>query len=207
MRVSTSHRFVFVSTPKVGTHTIYKILEDHFADGLDRPGFHYNQIPEEYSSYYRWTMCRNPFARAISTWWSACRLAHKDQYHFRARCGAENDFTRFIVWLAGTSHEERLREPVMQNQSEWLAPVEPIHALKIEDIASELQTLPFWRAGIEIPRLNTTDKKIVDQEAREGAAIERPSSSDLLADATARDAVIQWAGQDFERFGYSREPS
>jgi len=204
MRVSTKHKFVFVSTMKAGTHTIYRILDEHYAAGLHKRAFHSNEIPAKFAGFYRWTMCRNPYTRAISLWWSGCRLAHKDQYHFREKCGAVDDFTRFIEWLAGTSDKDRQHEPLMLNQTQWLAPAEPIHAVKIEDAAAELPKLPFWKDGIVIPQLNTTAQKIVDQEEREGGKIMRPPDAELLT-RRARDAVLRWAAPDFKRFGYTKD--
>ena len=204
MRINTEHRFVFVSTTKACTHTIYDILRTHFSEGLIERGFHSNRIPRQHQSYFRWTICRNPFARAVSIWWSACRLDHRNHYKFRTRCGAVDDFEKFIVWLASTSPQERSREPLMMNQSEWHKRVEPIHAIKVEELAEGLAKLPFWKPNIEIPQLNTTDQKILDQEKRDGGIIIRASMKTLLTDE-AKEAVIRWADEDFDRFGYSRE--
>jgi hypothetical protein len=165
---------------------------------------HWNKIPRRYRKYSRWTVVRNPFTRATSLWWSACRLAHKDQYHFRERCGSEDDFTRFVIWLAGVSPQEREKEPLMQNQTEWLAPVERIRALHLEQLKRDIAKLKWWNPGIEIPQLNTTREKLLDAEQIEQQVIERPSLEELYADSRAREAVLDWAAPDFERFGYSR---
>jgi len=205
MKISKLHKFVFISTPKACTNSIYKILDEHYSEGLRARGFHDVDIPRRYRSYFRWTVCRNPYSRAVSLWWSACRLAHLDQYLFRECCGAVDDFPRFIMWLSNTTSEERKREPLMMNQTEWLGPVEPIAALHMESLEEELIKLPFWKEGITIPQLNTTSQKIKDQEKHEGQVIVRPSQRDLYQDDKARLAVLRWAGPDFDRFGYSRE--
>lgn len=206
MRISKPHRFVFISTPKAGTHSVYKMLDDHYSDGLRRLGFHRARIPRSCRSYFRWTICRNPYSRAVSLWWSACRLAHLDQYRFRKRCGAVDDFTKFITWLAGTTTGERAHEPLMMNQTEWIHRSEPVTAVHMENMVQELSQLPFWDKSIVVPQLNTTTEKIRDQAVREGCAdIQRPSQHDLYLDKRARQAVMEWAGPDFDRFGYSKE--
>lgn len=205
MRISKPYRFVFISTPKAGTHSIYKILEDHYAEGLQKQGFHSTSIPRGCRSYFRWTLCRNPYHRAVSLWWSACRLAHLDQYRFREGCGAIDDFTRFIVWLAGSTEKQRRKQPLMLNQTQWLEKVEPITALQMEHLEEEVKGLPFWKPNITIPKLNTTTQKILDQQEREGHIILRPSMEQLYGDPEAQQAVLKWASPDFERFGYSRE--
>jgi hypothetical protein len=178
-------------------------MEDHYSEGLLEAGFHENEIPGPYQDYFRWTVVRNPYSRAVSLWWTACRLAHLDQYKFRKRCGAKDDFIKFITWLADTSLEEREHEPLMMNQSEWLYPVEPIYPVHVESLEQELRRFPFWIDDIEIPQLNTTEEKITDREKEEGQTIIRPPWQEFYKDKKARDAVLKWAGNDFERFCYS----
>jgi len=207
MRINKLHRFVFVSVPKVCTHSIYHILSHHYQKGLIAKWFHHNVVPLRYSRYFRWTVCRNPFTRAASLWWSACRLARLDQYRFRERCGAADDFTRFVAWLAGTTAEERKVEPLMMSQTQWLQPAQPLRILHLETLANDLEQLPFWKQGIQISQLNTTSEKIAEEERHEGRLIPRPSIASLYSDDTARRAVIDWARPDFDRFGYSLEVS
>lgn len=203
MRINKKLEFVYISTPKCCTHTIYKILEDHYSDGLRKAGFHNNRIVDGYQKYFRWTVVRNPFSRAVSIWWSACRLAHKDQYKFRARSGGQYDFTTFVEWMANVSDEEKAREPLLQNQTEWLTPAEPIHAIHLENLMDELRELPFWKDGIQISKLNTTDEKIKTQSELEGNQISKPLLSDLYNERSI-EAVLKWADPDFDRFEYKR---
>ncbi len=208
MRIQNKDKFVFISTPKACTHTIYNILEEHYSEGLSKAGFHNNKVRPQHKDYYRWTVVRNPFERAVSIWWSGCRLAHLDQYKFRKESGTQYDFTKFIIWLADVPKEKRWFEPLMMNQSEWLDPAEPIQALHLENLEKELPQLSFWKEGIDIPQLNTTTEKIEVQSEAEGQTIVRPSMSELYKDEEAFEAVLKWAGPDFDRFGYlKRNPS
>ena len=205
MRINTKYKFIYVSTPKVCTHSIYSVLKEHYSDGMIENGFHETRIPPGYSNYFRWTICRNPYTRAVSLWWSACRLHPPDIYGFQKGCGVANDFTRFVVWLSQTRTEEREKEPLMMNQTEWLEPVEPIAPIHVENLQEEISKLYFWDPGIVIPELNTTTQKIETESKREGQPIERPPWRELYRDRSAREAVLKWAGEDFVRFGYSTE--
>lgn len=205
MRINKHFRFVFISTPKACTHTIYQILDKHYSGGLIDNGFHNNQIPSLYQAYFRWTICRNPYSRMVSVWWSACRLAQLDQYGFREGCGAKDDFGQFIRWMVKVPELQRRRQPLIMNQSDWLEPCQPIHAIKVEEIGAGLAELPFWREGIEIPQLNTTDEKIADRQREEGQEIARPPWQEFYRDKGLQEAVLEWAWPDFEQFGYPVE--
>jgi hypothetical protein len=177
------------------------MFEDYYKRGLVRVGFHENQIPRQFRNYFRFSCVRNPYTRAVSLWWSACRLHPPDSYGFREGCGSHDDFTRFIVWLAGTDLEDR--HPLMMNQVQWLAPCEPIHVVHTENLRQELKQLRFWLRGTKLVRKNTTDEKIEAESRAEGQRIRKPDWRELYRDREAREAVLRWAGEDFERFGYS----
>ena len=83
MRVSTRHKFVYISTPKACTHTVYEILRKHYSQGLLELAFHSTVIPDKYRDYFRWTIVRNPYSRAVSLWWSACRSSLRPAGGFR----------------------------------------------------------------------------------------------------------------------------
>jgi len=205
MRVNCKHRFVFVSTRKACTHTIYQILDEHFSKGLVQLGFHRNLIPRKYLGFFRWTMVRNPYSRAVSIWWSGCRCHPEDRYGIRKGCGSGDDFKKFALWLPTTSEEQRIYEPLLMNQTEWLKPLEPITTIKVEHMEKELPLLPFWNPKIKIPKLNTTKSKIEDQSTKEGSHISRPSWQEMCSDEEIQKAIQQWAGSDFKKFKYSTE--
>ena len=207
MRINRHFKFVFISTPKACTHTIYRILDENFSAGLIENGFHNNRVPDLYQNYFQWTVCRNPYSRMVSIWWSACRLAHRDQYGFRKGCGTKDDFGQFVYWLTKLSLNKRQRDPLMLNQSEWLYNVDSIISIHMESLEHDLKHLPFWQNGIKIPKLNTTNKKILDREKEEGRAIIKSSWQKFYQDRKIQKAVKEWAKPDFNRFGYSEEIS
>lgn len=206
MRINTKHKFVFISTPKAGTHTIYKILETHFREGLSLGGdFHCNRITGKPREWFRWTCVRNPYSRVVSLWWSTCRCHSPDIYGAIRGCGAQDDFNKFVAWLAATTKDQRKREPLLMNQADWLSPVMPIYVVHIEQLQEELATLPFWKSGIEVPRLNTSSQKIRAQSEEEGREIPRPSWQELCSDPGIQQVIQTWAQRDFEIFGYSKD--
>lgn len=205
MRVSTKYRFVFISTPKAGTHTIYQILKQHYPEGLKEGGFHSVKVPAAYRSFPRWTVVRNPFSRAVSLWWSTCRCHPEDRYRARRGCGAADDFPRFVQWMLSLEHRTRIQQPLFQSQADWLDPVQPIQALHLEQLEEELREQPWWKPAIVLPQLNTTDEKVADQEREEGSSIHRPPWEEMCADEAVREDIIKWAGRDFDLFGYSTQ--
>lgn len=205
MRISLPHQFVYISTPKACTHTVYKILGEHFAEGLLEDGFHNNQVRPEFQSIPRWTVVRNPYSRAVSLWWSTCRCHPQDQYGARQGCGAADDFPRFVEWLSSLDREFRRREPLFQSQAEWLDPVQPIQALQLERLEEELPKMPWWKEGIVLPCLNTTAEKVEAQSQTEGFLILRPTWQELCWKKEVREGILTWAERDFDLFGYSTQ--
>ena len=203
MKLNHYHKFVYISTPKVATFTIGEILKTHYSRGLEDCGLHINQIPTSCAEYFRWTICRNPYTRAVSLWWSGCRLHPPDIYGFRKGCSATDNFAQFIDWLSRTKLEDR--HELMRNQTDWLRPCQPITAIHIESLAESIKMLPFWKQNIILPHMNTTEEKIIAQSSIEGTMITRPHWKELYKDNNAKESVLRWASEDFITFGYSTE--
>ena len=162
-------------------------------------------LPVEYQNFFRWTIVRNPFSRAVSLWWSTCRCHPQDTYGSRKGSGSSDDFSRFALWLSRIPPEARQREPLFMSQSEWLSPLEPIVAIHMEDLEEDLPKFSFWKEGITIPELNTTSQKIEDHQENEGEQIIRLPWREYYYEDQAVEAIWTWAGKDFERFEYSME--
>lgn len=193
MIVSVAHKFCFVSTPKCGTNSLYACLAERFGGVRQRPGFHRNIVPAAARNFFRWTVVRNPFARAVSTWWSTT-VNDKN----RKVCLAElrqakgrTDFETFLEWMIEGPAESLARRCLRQNMTDWLRPAEPFQAvLHLERLEVEVLDLPFWKAA-PLPHLNRSD--------------DRPPWRTFITEK-ARDLVLAWAGSDFERFGYETRP-
>ncbi len=180
--------YAFISTMKCATNSMYRVLVDHY-NGCRVGDFHCRDTAYIPRNSFVFSICRNPYARAVSIWWSTCMRGH-DRYGFRRACGNGDDFQTFIVWVATLVR----RPPLLQNQTEWQAGLPLDDVLHLENLALEFARLPFIsRREIKLPEMNTTFS-------------DRLPAQHYLT-PLAVDAVRVWARPDFENFGYSEEVS
>lgn len=186
--------YEYMDVPKTGTQTMRHILLNHYK-GVDG-GMH--KIRNQKPSLFSFAVVRNPYARAVSMWWSTCKRGdlgdlHNDRYGFRAqmreRFGSET-FENFLkVVLTGYT-----RAHLGPSQSAFLQNVYVVRVLHLETLNLELPDLPFWKGGFsESPVLNETKS-------------ERLPYTEYLSEE-AIELVLEWAFADFQRYGYSSEPS
>ena len=193
MIVSARHKFCFVSTPKCGTNSLYAVLEERFGGVRQRPGFHRNIVPKSAAGFFRWTVVRNPFARAVSNWWSTVKNPANRRValaELRTVKG-QTDFEVFMEWMIEGPAESLACRCLRQNMTDWLRPAEPFQAvLHLERLEEEVLDLPFWKPA-PLPHQNRSDGR---------------SPWRTFITEKARDLVLVWAGPDFERFGYETRP-
>lgn len=153
-----------------------------FCDGHRNPGnFHQNIIPAKYRGYLSWTLTRNPYSRLLSAWCYVCKRPDElVKLHTR-----NADFPAFVEAVA-SKDKDPLQWPIAQWR--WLAPARIDMALQLEACPEVLRALPFWHDGIVLPRYNQTNHS--------------PWQSYYTPDL--RELARQWAGHDFELFGYAR---
>lgn len=198
MIVSDEHKFVYVSTPKSGTHTMFRYLEEEW-EGVRQDGaFHRLQVPPECREYFVFTTVRNPFPRAVSCWW---HLLFRDPYRtlWRPRIGTF-DFVEFCRFLVAGEIPSVRGDVVCMSQHEWLLRVRPAAVLHLETLEAEFLRLPFvTAAGVEavnIPRRRSNDER--------AEISDYGNWREIMTDPAA-DLIRQWACGDFEQFGYSRD--
>lgn len=178
MIVSQSMRFVFVSTPKCATHTMYEVLHSALYNGLLLPGGnHNNQVPEQFRSFYIFSIVRNPYSRAVSLW-TFTRKRGDDVPESLA------DYVRLLI----DSPEKAAGPKAGLSQAEWLRPVPLTRVLWLESLAADFQVLPFYRGPDTLPQRNASDH--------------RPWQEYMTTEIA--DLIDEWAGQDFHVFGYPR---
>ncbi|MEP0072762.1 MAG: sulfotransferase family 2 domain-containing protein [Marinomonas sp.] len=193
MIVSKKHKFVFISTPKTGTHTMYKILPEEYEGELQPGPYHQKNIPENYANYFVFTTVRNPFERMVSIWHA---LIERENYRptFLPLVGSES-FLEFVKWITSLAPKERPKGKggvLLYPQSEWLKDVELDKFLKIENIDSEFPSVPFYVKPSE-------QKKIPKVLARK-----HKTWSDVQCKET-RKLIVDWAKEDFVNFNYSED--
>ena len=190
MIVSDRYQFVFVSTPKCCTNTMYEVLPKHFKGARILPGFHRTAVPPRYRQYFTWTIIRNPYARAVSIWYSTTvRATGGSAQRYGYEAIGSTSFERFLEWLL-TRPGELAQRSLDVPQAVWLVPCRIDRHLRLESLADELRSLPFWRSDIDVPIRNPSDgcKPWPEYITRR-----------------ARDLILEWANIDFEAFGYPRE--
>ncbi|MCP4178859.1 MAG: sulfotransferase family protein [bacterium] len=191
MIINKNLKYVFISTPKAGTHTLFNVLQKYFGgEQLDGP-YHRKNIPESCKSYFKFSTVRNPYERAVSTWHALTRLEpYRDIY--LPLIGSET-FEGFITWLVNHFNSNLIKSGkgvvLLEPQSDWLKNINLDVVLKIENISNEFSQLPFVDKKISIPKL----------------LARKHESWDFLKNKTIEQMIYSWAKKDFENFAYSRD--
>ena len=204
-------RWLFVSTPKCATWTLYELLT---LLGGERVGAYFHARPDQFvqrfasnvatlpGNLFTFSVCRNPLSRAVSLWWF---ILHKRVHHrqaFLAHSSGDTGFPAFVEWL--TTCELPTPDPVaperpgpdrapqiLTTQSRWHRKTGVDKFLHLEHLEEDFQTLPFVNKRWPIPKLNAThhDRKPW-REYHTAETVERLGT---------------WAAEDFARFGYSTQ--
>lgn len=188
MIISEKNKYVFVSNPKTGTHSFYKLLKNEF-DGVQLEGrYHENAVPDQYKDFFTFTTCRHPFSRVVSAFHV---LTRDDGYKdlFLPKVGAP-DFLSFVKWLVTLDNEKELigrGMAVLTLQTTWLRPVRLDHMIRIEDANTDFAKLPFVKTPTEVPVLLARKHETWDE-------IKCKKSEALL---------LKWLAKDFELLPYS----
>jgi hypothetical protein len=204
MIVDHDRQFVFISTPKAGTHTMFALLGELY--GLQRlpGGFHRKEVPPEARHYTRFTVVRNPYVRAVSVWW---HLLFRDRYRDKWRpIIGTLDFRGFLRWLVDSPEPPVNRgDVVLRPQHAWLANARPIQWLRLERLESEFAGLPFVgdEAPRHIPRRLSSGSSADVSDYGDWRSVFACGGPAYAAECAR--LVERWAGKDFELFGYARD--
>lgn len=215
MIISHAHRFAFVSTMKCATNSLTHALLTRY-QGVMPGGLHERRMDWVPAGYFTFSVCRNPYTRAISLWWSTCMRHDLDRYGFRKACADPDSLEGFMRWVVGL---QALPHELLLTQSQWHRYTRVDLFLGVERLEAEFATLPFVQPGEKLGLLNAT---VTD--AHETLNVERlkggrgedalaarpqrrrgPAREYLTPGASA--LVRRWAAEDFERFGYPVDPA
>lgn len=198
MIISENRRYVFISSIKCGTNTMYDFLRRH-AEGVRIDGDFHRQECEEYidRGFYIFTCVRDPYDRALSLWTSMVRRATQDghdRYGLHKACPqGMHRFEPFAEWLVSEwRHQpQRALQPLVVHHMGTHVP----NHIHLENITQELSELPIMgqeeaimlrSGGTRIETLNTSDKyRPQDGVSEEAARILKP-----------------WASLDCDAYGY-----
>lgn len=185
---SHRHRFIFVSTPKAGTHTMYHVLTQQF-EGEQLPGpYHRRDLPQGIEAYMIFTTVRHPLERFVSAFHSLTRV-EPYKHLYRKALGALT-LPKFVDWLV--SHDWEGAPPTIRGHetlmpmSAWLKPVPLDVFLKLECLEDDFAKLPFCAHRLQLPKLLSR---------------RHPPAAKVISQAM-RDRLQQFYADDFARFGY-----
>lgn len=183
-------RWLFISTMKNATNTLYDLLARPEVGGVwaGNAGFH--SIPARRHAPLHWTCCRNPYDRAVSIWASTCMRDENrkryDAYQAIKKAGGVpecfDDFAKYVL-----DAQPVLRNPwLWRNQSDWQDQFICDKVIHVEHLKAEILehldfVLPVGPCRNPSPHY---------------------SWQTYYFNNMTKTLVQKWAGADFERFGY-----
>jgi len=145
---SHKYKYVFISVPKCGSCTMIQHLKDHYEGQTEYNGLplhmHENKIPFDAEGYTIFSIVRNPYERAISSWWSA-RIKEPAW----EVCSTKDPVTFLTAAMSLDTYHPRIIPAYLQ-----LREHPDILLLKLESLEQEFGNLPFT-TGEHIIKLNS----------------------------------------------------
>lgn len=172
--------YVFISTPKCATHTMYDVLRKDFGGKRLKP-YHRREVLEADQNKFRFTIVRNPYSRAVCMWWIMTNSKfYSEPYHKTVR---RKNLLDYLKWVMIPSNQVRRMKILTWTQSQWHP--EKIKFIKLETLQQDFDNLPFVDKKVKLPRhLKRT-----------------PEGLNVLTDE-AKVLIREWCAEDFRRFDY-----
>jgi hypothetical protein len=205
MIVCDKEKFVFISTPKCGSHTFLQIFWEEFDSDfykgnpprkIDSDPYkemsHSNIILPQHKDYTKITAIRNPFERAVSCWWSYCKGQHGHGQSLSSRIsqvGGEDfkSFTQFLVRINNKHPRGMLKSCTAHHNG-----IKFDHYLSCETAEQDFNSLPFVTSNISV-------------DNRFGWASERDKDWWEYYDEESKANILNVWGSDFTNFNYSHK--
>ncbi len=207
MVVSDKHKYIFASTPKAGTHSMYHLLEKYF-DGTRVPNpnqyhhtIHTRNIPVQYKDYFKFTIVSNPFRRAIACWKP---LAFYEPYRIKRgwlkELGGEEFvyYTRYIKKMS-KSQKTPPKKYMIWSQSKLHDFMEYDRVLNLQNLQEEFNELPFVKEEIQTENVFSANKKEKPHFYENEDDWKKEYNDECIQN------VLEAWGNDFEKYGYSKE--
>lgn len=174
---------------KCATTSLYAVLPGRFVrpGEMGAVGYRSHPVPTERLAPVQWTVCRNPYDRAVSIWASAAKRMERDKYWVREimseRGGNWESFREFVALILMRDPKPRVAS-LFEPQWKWHDQFTFDRLVRFESLKAEVETIVGPLP--ELPKKNVSERD--DWRA--------------YYDAETAEMVEQWAGEDFSRYGY-----
>jgi hypothetical protein len=179
---------VFIHVPKCAGQSVRHALRTYYGGDEQRGEHHHTTaLPAWAREFFAFAIVRNPYDRAISLWFSMVKTREDDRYGLRKQCGS-TELLPFLRWLVSIEPYD----PILYGQAAWLRDTRLDRVLRFENLQTECERLPFWPAAKPgpLPFRNRSKGRL-------------PWT--IYCDSEAIALIEQWAGDDFEAYGYARQ--
>lgn len=212
MIINTEGKWLYIGPPKTGSTSLHSLLSKPpfygaFVDptsGSDVPEQHNFHPPAELlagcdCNYIVAVSSRNPYSRAVSLWLHCCNQAMNIPSSTHKLSHPLLNFPNFVDYLLDV--KKGSDTTFFSPQYKYLSPTvlaagfRPIH---LEDIRSDLSNF-FRDFAIEVPTIpvSNSTRPLLKPDVRFSFHWTHVYDFDLVK------KVQNWAGDDFDRFGYS----
>lgn len=205
MIISDEKRFVFISNPKTGTHSLFDILLTTPEFKAERTGktFHEWRVPQRAMGYFKFSTVRNPYNRIVALWNSLLMagireggeipMKYRKTYIQEIGSDSFEEYCRFCAENRdNVEKNHNIRYPLLSiPQWRWYSEYLPENTkpLKIENINKELNALKLVDRTLEVPRKLKRKHETWDE----------------LKNENIKEYVNHWAEKDFKMFNYIKE--
>jgi len=151
MIVSKKHEFIFVAIPKTGTRTIYSILKGQYEGQKVKE--HHPDVPEKFKDFFKFTIVRNPYERAVSLWWSTCKRDNRRPY---TDIIGSSEILDFFTWLNKPNQNRGTGSEILRTQALYLKKTKFDKILYTESLEADFKSIPMFSKVGHFPNMNST---------------------------------------------------
>jgi hypothetical protein len=189
MLISPSKKILFFAVPKTGTRSVYKVLRETYKDShkLEEHG---TVVPITCLNYFSFIIKRNPYDRALATYWSAIKNGWQD-------IQSRNPHMSFAEFMMADNPKFQM---LLRPQHIWYKNrVDAV--IDFEAIQEGYNQLPFVNVAIKMPDLNSTRTGIHGMDKLDQSP--RPPWWDYLSPSDIALINYKYA-RDFTLLGYDK---
>lgn len=152
MLISKEKEFIYITVPKCASNSIYRTLEKVYKCEPYLFG-HPRIVPSGFGNYFKFSVVRNPYSRAISAWYYCTQNIRdldgkgKERIEiFKEICKDCSEPGMFFNWLLNSQKgQEKFHSvPVLRTQTWQLSQERIDRALHLETLSEGIKTLPFY---------------------------------------------------------------